>query len=71
MNNKIGEVLVEDMGLENAENLASRYHRIKERAVERDSEQSLTLIVNRKGYLQHINASDNMNGVKPKMYQAE
>lgn len=69
--NKLAEALVESIGIENLELLAGMCGRIKERAVERQSDQTVTLIFNAKGFLRHINGSDNVNGVVPKMYKAE
>jgi hypothetical protein len=71
MLNKIGETLADVIGKENADNFVSMCSRIKERAVERQSEQTVSLIFNPKGFVRHINGSDNVNGVKPKGYVAE
>jgi hypothetical protein len=45
--------------------------RVKERAIERKSQQSVEVIFNEHGHVRHINGSDNVNGVKPKTYQSE
>ena len=58
--------------MENIENLANMCERVQQRAIERDSEQTVTLVFGAKtGFVRHINGSDNMNGTKPKKYVAE
>jgi hypothetical protein len=69
--NKTVEALVETIGVENLEILAGMCSRIKERAIDRQSDQTIELVFNTKGYLRHINGSDNVNGVAPKKYQPE
>ena len=71
MLNKIADALSDVIGTENAENLLNMCQRVKERAIERKSQQSVELVFNEHGYVRHINGSDNVNGVKPKNYQAE
>lgn len=65
------ERLVESIGAENLEILAGMCSRIKARAIERQSEQTIELVFNAKGFLRHINGSDNVNGVAPKTYKPE
>ncbi len=45
--------------------------RIQGRAIERHSDQSLTITFNDKGLPRHINGSDNVTFVKPKIYLSE
>jgi hypothetical protein len=45
--------------------------RIQARAVERGTEQSVTIVFNGKGYPRHLNGTDNENAIVPKMYRAE
>jgi hypothetical protein len=71
MLSKIASALGDVIGQENAENLLDMCQRVKERAIERKSQQSVEVIFNEHGYVRHINGSDNVNGVKPKTYQSE
>jgi hypothetical protein len=68
---KITTALTEVIGQENAENLVGMISRMKGRAIERQSVQTVEVIFSEKGYVRHINGSDNVNGVKPKMYASE
>ena len=68
---KIVEKISECIGAENAENLASMIERVKSRAIERNTDQSVEVIFNGKGFVRHINGSDNLTGIKPKGYQPE
>jgi hypothetical protein len=63
--------LNEIMGSENATNLVNMIDRVKGRAIERSSQQTVQVTFNEKGFVRHINGSDNVNGVKPKMYASE
>ena len=71
MLNKIADALSEVIGSENAENLLNMCQRVKARAIERKTNQSVEMVFNEHGHVRHINGSDNVNGVKPKNYQAE
>lgn len=71
MLNKIADALAEVIGQENTENLVNMCERVKARAIERKSQQSVELIFNEHGHVRHINGSDNVNGVRPKNYIAE
>lgn len=63
--------LTDIIGAENAENLVNMIDRVKERALSRQSQQSVEVVFNDKGFVRHINGSDNVNGVKPVRYVAE
>ena len=71
MLNKIVDKLADVIGAENTENLVNMCQRVRERAIERKSQQSVEVIFNEHGHVRHINGSDNVNGVKPKNYAAE
>ena len=63
--------LSESIGPENADHLVDMIERVKGRAIERASQQTVEVVFNEKGFVRHINGSDNVNGVKPKIYNAE
>jgi hypothetical protein len=71
MLNKIAIALSDVIGQENAEILLNMCQRVKERAIDRKSQQSVEVIFNEHGHVRHINGSDNVNGIKPKTYQSE
>jgi len=45
--------------------------RLKERAIDRGCEQSLTIVINDKGLPRHINGTDNVRATVPKIYKSE
>jgi uncharacterized linocin/CFP29 family protein len=63
--------LSETIGQENTQNLVDMITRAIGRAVERGSQQTVEIVINEKGFVRHINGSDNVNGIRPKVYQAE
>ena len=71
MLNKIADALTDVIGQENAENLVNMIHRVKERAIERQAEQEVSVMFNKTGHVRFIKGSDNVNGAKPKLYTAE
>ena len=71
MLSKIVEKLTDAMGTENLENLANIAERLKGRAIERKCGQSVEIQWNEKGYVRHINGSDNIRGVTPSSYSPE
>jgi hypothetical protein len=71
MLNKIAEALSDVIGQENAENLLNMCQRVKERAIERQAEQEVTVMFNKTGAVRFIKGSDNVNGAKPKTYASE
>lgn len=68
---QLAETLADVIGQENAENLVNMCQRVRERAIERESRQSVEMLFNENGHVIHINGSDNINGVKPRKYRAE
>jgi hypothetical protein len=68
---KTTAALTDIVGQENAENIISMIQRVKGRAIERGSQQTVEVVISEKGFVRHINGSDNVNGVTPKIYNAE
>lgn len=66
----IVKILEDVLGLENLQSFTNMTKRVKERSVENQNEQSVSVVFN-KGNVRHINGSDNVNGVKPKSYTPE
>lgn len=68
---KTTAALTETIGQENAQNLLDMIQRVMGRAIERGSDQTVEIVFNANGYVRGINGSDNVKGIKPKIYQAE
>ena len=68
---KIADALADTIGQENAQSLVDMFQRVKGRAIERKSQQRVEVVFNEKGYVRHINGSDNVNGYTPRTYQSE
>jgi hypothetical protein len=71
MCDKLISALTEEIGQENTESLAIMVVRAKGRAIKRRTQQTIEIVFNEKGYIRHINGSDNIDGIKPETHRPE